>query len=72
MPFDKGRPAPSWIVNFAVKSCAPYRISWFKGVLNSSPSCKCLGIATSRPIRAPGLCPDATVTKANADKATTD
>src|SRR5215472_10135539 len=50
VPFDFGRPAPSWAVNLALKSRAPYWINCAIGVVNSSPSCKCTGIATSRPI----------------------
>src|SRR5713226_7155064 len=47
--FVKGRPAPSWIVNLALKSWAPYWIKCAMGTVNSSPSCRCMGIATSRP-----------------------
>src|SRR5262249_16846106 len=65
VPFDFGRPAPSCTVNLALKSCAPYSINCRIEVVNSSPSCKCVGIATSRPTSVPGLCAIAAIPPTN-------
>src|SRR6516164_7852246 len=69
VPFDLGRPAPSWTVNLALKSWAPYWISCGMETVNSSPSCKCTGIAISRPICELGLCPKTGITMAKRDRA---
>src|SRR5712692_6683469 len=57
------------MVNLALKSCAPNWIKRSTGVVNSSPSCRCTDIATSRPNCELGLCPRATMTMPNGDKA---
>jgi hypothetical protein len=59
VPFVMGRPAPSWTVNFALKSWAPNWINCNLGMVNSSPSCKCTGIATSCPTCELEPCPEA-------------
>src|SRR5262249_2375662 len=70
VPFVRGRPAPSLTVNLAVKSCMPYWINWSNGVLNSSPSWRCLGIAVSCPIWEPDcLLNAATANKSNKETA---
>jgi hypothetical protein len=69
VPLDLGRPAPSWAVNLALKSWAPYWINCTIGVVNSSPSCRCMGIATSRPTCELELCPKAAIAMMNGDKA---
>src|SRR5438309_5704535 len=61
VPFDLGRPAPSCTVNLALKSFAPNSINWTVGMVNSSPSCRCVGMATSRPTCELGLCPEAAI-----------
>jgi len=53
VPLVDGRPAPSWMVQLAVKRARPYSISWGIGVWNSSPFCMWRGMATSRPRRFP-------------------
>src|SRR5215831_14548885 len=65
VPFDLGRPAPSWAVNLALKSWAPYWISCGMETVNSSPSCKCTRIATSRPICEVLSCPEAAIADSN-------
>src|SRR5215831_1482277 len=61
VPFDGGRPAPSCTVNLALKSPAPYWINCTIGVVNSCPSCRCTGTATSRPICELDVCPQAAI-----------
>src|SRR5439155_8148459 len=50
VPLASGRPAPSWAVQFAVKSSWPCSMSFRMGSRNSSSSSKWRGTATSRPI----------------------
>jgi hypothetical protein len=65
VPFEFGRPAPSWIVNLALKSWAPYWINCTIGAVNSSPSWRCLGMATSRPTCEFGFWAKATIATRN-------